>query len=135
MTLTNTESLIRGAAFFNDARSVRDNSEQFSVPDLIGVIAAYADHCGFPMTMEDGLNEIFPRSTIERLIQTLQLFNDPKGNGLWCQGDDVGNFRFTDERLIAMYPGVNEHHQREFGNWKPGHDETYFGRVEPRFLN
>lgn len=93
--MIDSASLIRGAAFFDFARSDRGENLKLSVPDLIGMVAAYADHCSFPITMEDGLSEVLPPLIIERLMQTLQLFNDPDGKGLWCQGDDIGNFRFT----------------------------------------
>jgi len=132
MSFINELSLTRGAAIIDLVNFSEDDEFRLSIPDLIGLVAAFAETRLYPMMIEEDLCEMLPTSVVDRMIQTLRVFNDPNGDGLWCQGDDVGNFRFTDARLATLYPSVNERHRQQYGDWKPGPKETFFGWMGSR---
>lgn len=112
MRLINTASLIRGATLVDYALLDEDHNFDLTVQELIGVVAAYAARGKHPVHIEEELAKRLTPAIATKAMQVLTLFNDWNGGGLWLQGPAYDDFSFTNDRLIRMYPGVNQARER-----------------------
>ena len=103
MQIIQSASLARGAALIEYAYS-KENPFVPSIPDLVGIVAAYIGRGGELRNLKEDLGQRLGVRIAEDAADTFHMFN---GRGLWEEGASAGDVRFTDDTLAALYPRVN----------------------------
>lgn len=109
MKLLNPASLERGATVIDFAFP---NSERtYSVPDLIGIVAAYIGRGYLPKDIEKDLTERLNPRIARQARDTFRYFDRYDNTGLWAEGASSHHICFTNKTLDKLYPTVNQAHR------------------------